>query len=86
MALNELTKYADTVIPVENSALIDICNKLTKAKNAGKVRQSSSIEDGGSAVYRSFDAMNNIVANLLLNMTRYFLFLLFKVQCVLKEI
>ena len=60
-------------------ALLDICHKITWATNSKKgasaVRVGSSLQDRGGAgglvkESQPFDAMNNIVANLLLNLTR----------------
>ena len=59
-------------------ALIDICLKVSKAVGTGKISVKSSVNatGRGQAVgwiprEKPFDAMNNIVANLLLNLTGY---------------
>jgi tubulin epsilon len=73
-ALNELTSKADCVLTIENQALLDICQKIQK----GYGRQSGPmVAKGGTALNESgvrskgkpFDDMNNIVANLILNLT-----------------
>ncbi|KAI9172999.1 hypothetical protein H9P43_007130 [Blastocladiella emersonii ATCC 22665] len=59
LALRHLAEHADAVLPVENQALLDICalhgarGSPEKAKDTGK----------------PFDAMNDLVAQLLLNLT-----------------
>ncbi|OWF35961.1 tubulin epsilon chain-like [Mizuhopecten yessoensis] len=86
LAMRELTEKADCVLPVENQALMDIVNKVSKSVpslKTGKktfsglsetMKAGSAITTGeggtvSKAEERPFDSMNNIVANLLLNMT-----------------
>ncbi|CAG5127089.1 unnamed protein product, partial [Candidula unifasciata] len=83
LAMRELTEHAHCVLPIENQALIDIVGKITQAipsSKTGKRVYGSSVKsdsalsagDGGvakKADERPFDQMNNLVANLLLNMT-----------------
>ncbi|CAL1535064.1 unnamed protein product [Lymnaea stagnalis] len=84
LAMRELTNHADCVLPIENQALVDIVNKITQAipsTKTGKrvyshpvVKTESALTAGTSGVVssskeRPFDKMNNLVANLLLNMT-----------------
>ncbi|KAJ3345697.1 nucleotidyltransferase [Entophlyctis luteolus] len=83
LSLAKLIESADCVLPVENQALIDICNKISPAKsrdpNAQKANSSVTIIDSGTKPYGGlcagtrkklpFDEMNNIVANLILNVT-----------------
>ncbi|XP_076456635.1 tubulin epsilon chain-like [Babylonia areolata] len=85
LAMRELTEHADCVLPVENQALTEIVNKISQAlpsTRTGKrtygpgseVKQGSGITGGEGGVARGkderpFDSMNNIVANLLLNLT-----------------
>ncbi|XP_074415865.1 tubulin epsilon chain [Austrofundulus limnaeus] len=78
LAMRELTEHADCVLPVENQSLMDIVNKINVMSHGGKpgsvVRSDSTITSGRgglSGAEKPFDAMNNIVANLLLNITRY---------------
>ncbi|XP_014340997.1 tubulin epsilon chain isoform X2 [Latimeria chalumnae] len=77
LAMKELTEHADCVLPIENQSLVDIVNKINQMANSGKpgasLKQSSSTiasNCGGiKGQEKPFDAMNNIVANLLLNLT-----------------
>ncbi|BFZ11050.1 hypothetical protein BsWGS_14089 [Bradybaena similaris] len=84
LAMRELTEHAHCVLPIENQALIDIVGKITQAipssktgkrvygSSAMKAESALSAGDGGVAKKtdeRPFDKMNNLVANLLLNMT-----------------
>ncbi|ESP03419.1 hypothetical protein LOTGIDRAFT_224456 [Lottia gigantea] len=82
LAMRELTEHADCVLPVENQALVDIVNKISQAIPSGKtgkrVYSTSNIKTDSTLTAidnttcrdeKPFDAMNNIVANLLLNMT-----------------
>ena len=82
LALSELTDKADCVLPIENQSLLDICRtihvlKATDiAKGSGAARTGSGVSDRGGrtgairADEKPFDSMNNIIANLLLNLTR----------------
>ncbi|RDD38371.1 Tubulin epsilon chain [Trichoplax sp. H2] len=81
LAMKELTDNADCVMPIDNQSLIDICNRIsnvtaTASRGISKkqIKSESTITNshGGktkSSQARPFDGMNNIVANLLLNMT-----------------
>ncbi|XP_058501910.1 tubulin epsilon chain [Solea solea] len=76
LAMKELTEHADCVIPVENQSLVDIVNKIKYMSDGGKpgsvIKRDSAIISGRgglSGAEKPFDAMNNIVANLLLNIT-----------------
>ena len=82
LALSELTDKADCVLPIENQSLLDICRtilKATDAKGSGAARAGSGVSDRGGrtgairADEKPFDSMNNIIANLLLNLTRFVL-------------
>uniref|UniRef100_UPI00358E9399 tubulin epsilon chain isoform X2 n=1 Tax=Myxine glutinosa TaxID=7769 RepID=UPI00358E9399 len=70
LAMRELTEHAHCVIPVENQALVDIVNEVGRAAGTGS-RQSVVTESQGCLLTnpKAFDTMNNIVANLLLNLT-----------------
>ncbi len=76
LALHELTEKADCVLPVENQALLDLCQKVVKASQhkagqAAKPGSAVTAGKGGIATKeKPFDTMNNIVANLMLNLTR----------------
>lgn len=59
-------------------SLVDIVNKIKHMSHSGKpgsaIKRDSAIvsgQGGVSGAEKPFDAMNNIVANLLLNITRY---------------
>ncbi|XP_075303151.1 tubulin epsilon chain isoform X1 [Opisthocomus hoazin] len=77
LAMKELNEHADCVLPIENESLFDIVNKIHQMTSSGKlgstVKQNSLVtSSAGSAKtvqQKPFDAMNNIVANLLLNLT-----------------
>uniref|UniRef100_A0A3B5L772 Tubulin epsilon 1 n=1 Tax=Xiphophorus couchianus TaxID=32473 RepID=A0A3B5L772_9TELE len=76
LAMRELTEHADCVLPVENQSLVDIVNKISlmshNAKPGCVLKKESTVTSGQGGVSpteRPFDAMNNIVANLLLNIT-----------------
>nr|XP_020467165.1 tubulin epsilon chain isoform X1 [Monopterus albus] len=76
LAMRELTEHADCVLPVENQSLVDIVNKIKRMSHTGKpgsmIKRDSTIISGQGGLTRAekpFDDMNNIVANLLLNIT-----------------
>ncbi|XP_033932581.1 tubulin epsilon chain isoform X3 [Pseudochaenichthys georgianus] len=76
LAMRELTEHADCVLPVENQSLVDIVKKIKHMSHSGKpgtvIRRESAIISGQGGLVgaeKPFDAMNNIVANLLLNIT-----------------
>lgn len=76
LAMRELTEHADCVLPVENQSLVDIVNKIKHMSHGGRpgsmINRDSTIisgQGGLSGAEKPFDAMNNIVANLLLNIT-----------------
>ncbi|XP_056873832.1 tubulin epsilon chain isoform X3 [Takifugu flavidus] len=77
LAMRELTEHADCVLPVENQSLVDIVNRIKRMAHGEKpgsvIKKNSTIisnKGGLSGAEKPFDAMNNIVANLLLNITR----------------
>ncbi|XP_069090638.1 tubulin epsilon chain isoform X3 [Pleurodeles waltl] len=77
LAMKELTEHADCVLPIENQSLNDIVNKIDQMARSGKlgstIKQNSPVTSSKGAIKETekpFDAMNNIVANLLLNLTR----------------
>ncbi|XP_028460925.1 tubulin epsilon chain isoform X2 [Perca flavescens] len=76
LAMRELTEHGDCVLPVENQSLVNIVDKIKHMSHSGKpgsaVKRDSTIisgQGGLSGAEKPFDAMNNIVANLLLNIT-----------------
>ncbi|XP_072550551.1 tubulin epsilon chain isoform X2 [Salminus brasiliensis] len=76
LAMRELTEHADCVLPIENQSLMDIVSKIQHMAHTGKpgsvIKKDSTIISGQGGVSKTekpFDAMNNIVANLLLNIT-----------------
>ncbi|XP_067273521.1 tubulin epsilon chain isoform X2 [Pseudorasbora parva] len=76
LAMKELTEHADCVLPVDNQSLVDIVGKIQHMSNTGKpgctIKKDCTIISGQGGVVKvekPFDAMNNIVANLLLNIT-----------------
>ncbi|CAH6778232.1 Tube1 [Phodopus roborovskii] len=77
LAMKELSEHADCVLPVDNQSLFDIISKIDLVVNSGKlgttVKPKSLVTSNMGAVTKRhkkpFDAMNNIVANLLLSLT-----------------
>ncbi|KAM9496828.1 tubulin epsilon chain [Clarias gariepinus] len=72
LAMKELTEHAHCVLPVENQSLMDIVSKIELMSRGSAVKKDCSVMSGRGGVASSqkpFDAMNNIVANLLLSIT-----------------
>ncbi|KAM9196741.1 tubulin epsilon chain [Mergus octosetaceus] len=77
LAMKELNEHADCVLPIENESLFDIVNKIHQMMNSGKLGSTvkpNSLVTSSAGITKAiqekpFDAMNNIVANLLLNLT-----------------
>jgi tubulin epsilon len=85
LSLRELAEHADCVLPMENKALIDACHLAGTLSERGSHRGgsgvvTSTIAHGGSDSVRragvqkdsrtdGFDAMNNIAAHVLTNLT-----------------
>ncbi|KAJ1546400.1 Tubulin epsilon chain [Nowakowskiella sp. JEL0078] len=71
---NSLIESADCVIPIENQALLDIHDRIvlqnsSERKRGSALSESSTVEFKELFKPKPFDSMNNIVANLLMNMT-----------------
>ena len=78
LSISKLAKTSDVVLPVDNASLFTIYEKIQE--KASK-RPASSLTDNGNSARKiydqhretkkneAFNTMNNIVANLLLNMT-----------------
>lgn len=63
LATRELIDYATCVFPIENEALVDICNaQLRKKENIDQINYNISC--------KPFQDMNSIIANILLHLTR----------------
>ncbi|CAL8315170.1 unnamed protein product [Merluccius merluccius] len=69
LAMRELTEHADCVLPVENQSLVDILTKIRLMSGPGVKTDSTLASGQGGRPEKPFDSMNNIVANLLLNIT-----------------
>ncbi|XP_020863843.1 tubulin epsilon chain isoform X1 [Phascolarctos cinereus] len=78
LAMKELNEHADCVLPIENESLFDIVSKINQMVTSGKpgttVKPESlvTLNEGGikkKLQEKPFDTMNNIVGNLLLNLT-----------------
>ena len=71
LAMNVLTEHADCVLPVNNQSLLDICAKIQQALPQKKhSKRNDNVSSGpSSGKSKPFDEMNNIVANVILNMT-----------------
>nr|XP_008261608.1 tubulin epsilon chain isoform X2 [Oryctolagus cuniculus] len=78
LAMKELSEHADCVLPIDNQSLFDIISKIDLMVNSGKlgaaVKPRSLVTASAEALRKRhkkpFDAMNNIVANVLLSLTR----------------
>ena len=64
LALRELNEHADCVLPIENQQLAEICLRI----NAGARKPNSAITEAAGTKL-PWDAMNNLVAQMLLHMT-----------------
>ncbi|XP_026880002.2 tubulin epsilon chain isoform X1 [Electrophorus electricus] len=76
LAMRELTEHAHCVFPIENQSLVDIVSQIQHMAHTGKpsavIKKDCTIisgQGGMSKTQKPFDSMNNIVANLLLNIT-----------------
>ncbi|CAM1326340.1 TUBE1 (predicted) [Pycnogonum litorale] len=73
LAMKQLTDSADCVIPLENQALFDICDKIQKTDRTKLKVRTELTSSAGSCTKgrhsRPFDEMNNIAANLILHIT-----------------
>ncbi|VDL86077.1 unnamed protein product [Schistocephalus solidus] len=93
LALNHLTEFADCVLSVENGALNSIVRRAQAEpvpKHLKTATLGSVVTNEGSLAStegtKPFDAMNNIVANMLLNLTRLasiiFSYLVLHIACM----
>ncbi|XP_002128990.2 tubulin epsilon chain [Ciona intestinalis] len=78
LAMKELTEKADCVMPINNESLMNICNKIQhtlprkeKIQSGSKITSGVGSLGGSKNKEKPFDHMNNIVANMLLNMTSH---------------
>ncbi|XP_051853520.1 tubulin epsilon chain isoform X2 [Antechinus flavipes] len=78
LAMKELNEHADCVLPIENESLFDIVSKINQMVTSGKpgttVKPESLVTSNEGGIKKKpqkkpFDTMNNIVGNLLLNLT-----------------
>ncbi|CAI2733785.1 unnamed protein product [Schistosoma spindalis] len=73
LALDQITEFADCVLPIDNIALSNIIDKAKKfhcnSKGSVNDRTGSAICSKHIKPAKPFDDMNNIVANMLLNLT-----------------
>ncbi|VDD79665.1 unnamed protein product [Mesocestoides corti] len=76
LALDKVTEFADCVIAIENQALATIANNIRgelKDRKGGNQLSCGSVISGEGGIsegkVKAFDEMNNIVANMLLNLT-----------------
>jgi tubulin epsilon len=72
LALNELKNHADCVLPIDNSALFEILSRIDKyksSKNSRGVKETIVDHDSRQGKAKAFDAMNNIIAHMLNNLT-----------------
>ncbi|XP_034017556.1 tubulin epsilon chain [Thalassophryne amazonica] len=76
LAMRELMEHADCVLPIENQSLVNIVNKIKHMSDGGRsgsaIKRDGTVisgQGGLSVAEKPFDAMNNIVANLLLSIT-----------------
>lgn len=81
LALDQLTHHADCVLPVDNASLFDITSRESSANSNGLTPRRASISstsNNNENIYNSknkdkgkagFDAMNGLVASLLMDLT-----------------
>ncbi|KAI9204176.1 Tubulin/FtsZ family, GTPase domain-containing protein [Polychytrium aggregatum] len=77
LSYSKLIDHAECILPIENQALADICDRVGSfAGSHGRpkreaIKPGSAITDslGTGSRPSNFDAMNNIAANLLINLT-----------------
>ncbi|KAJ3049010.1 Tubulin epsilon chain [Rhizophlyctis rosea] len=76
LSLSKLIDSADCILPVENQALLDIYHNIA-TRSPQKKKSGSALIDDGPGIFantfpkrnEAFDTMNNIVANMLMNLT-----------------
>jgi tubulin epsilon len=82
LTLDKLSQHADCILPIDNLSLQTICARIDQQSDSPhRVRLGSTLSDttkmassmslGSTRKKNGFAMMNNIAANLLLNMTRY---------------
>ena len=79
LAAHSLVEHADCVFPVDNAALIDLVDRVERPQPGTEQRVGSITENGAGvraaaggrpvAPTHAFDAMNNLVAHMLANLT-----------------
>lgn len=79
LAMHQLTHSAECVIPIENQSLLNIISRVNSLKHSGKscnqvsvnhlLQPSPRTKSKKRNAEKPFDEMNNIVANMLLNLT-----------------
>ncbi|KAI9218933.1 Tubulin/FtsZ, GTPase domain-containing protein [Blastocladiella britannica] len=71
LALAQLTEHADAVLPIDNQALLDVCARAGRSRSrpAATDGASTAVADPAAAEQRPFDAMNDVVAQLMLHLT-----------------
>lgn len=72
LGLKQLTEFADCVLPIDNSALATIVDRLKPATTSRKdklVNTDAIAVPGSTSKKKAFDDMNNLVATMLLNLT-----------------
>lgn len=75
LSLSKIIDYSDCAIPFENQALYKIAQRVQEAKAGSVAASVTANADKSSASLglkpQAFDEMNNIVANFILNLTRF---------------
>ncbi len=76
LSASKLISGADCVFPLENAALLDVCDLISKRSDKAPVKSGSALSgvDGGGPTKakeggKPFDGMNGLAANLMLNLT-----------------
>ncbi|KAI9348298.1 Tubulin/FtsZ family, GTPase domain-containing protein [Zopfochytrium polystomum] len=72
LSLHKLISAADCILPIANDALLDTISKAalqSKGFSHSRLPSSSLISNPGCTQFSAFNSMNNIVANLLANVT-----------------
>ena len=69
-SLNALAEHAECVLPLDNEALLAVCQRIEKQARANPMRPGSKVSGpNGGATEKPYDRMNGIAANMLLNLT-----------------
>lgn len=68
-SLYKLTEFSDCVLPLENQALFDMTSYIQSLASKQKAVTAKEYDPNSKSEKKPFDQMNNIAANLLINLT-----------------